>query len=862
MDLKSIFAVVLFTLGVFTLRGQTRIYYQGFENANPTCPENWGYTGGNRTNETAKVGSYSCRVGRLGESNSLTMNTIDLTGLTNVSLQISHAVRSGSGPGMDTREGAVFLVSINGGAFSSIGKVSGYGDMNWAWTSSSGGATNASSGCNAYQAPNPLNYSVPAGTTSLAIKVISVGRSSSTCTQFNADMTSFTASNFDRNDEGIFLDEIAVFANAPTVSNNAPVCVGDTLMLYTQNAAPTYSFSWTGPLSFTSTQQNPIVSTTASVQMAGTYSNSILINGCSVQTLTTTVQIATPTVNTSSITACGSYTWPLNGQTYSTSGMYQINNGCTIDELNLTINQPVSATTTIQACDTYTWPVNNQTYTSSGTYTEINGCNQQILQLTINTTPQISLNDTAACQNYAITLSPHLSSTGGTYLWSNNQTTSSITVNPASSTSYALTYTLNACSSSASALVSITANPQVNLSPASVCSGQSITLNGTVSPAGGNYIWSNGQTSSSITVSPFSQTSYTLTYSVNGCTSNASSLVSVFPVPQINVNNVTICPGQSATLTSTTTLMGGTYAWSNSTSTNPSLTYTPIQSEAISVTQTVNGCTSNVATAQITIQNTPVLDFTADKLSGCSPLTVELQCITPNAGNVSWNINGATFTGNQASIVLNQPNCFDITMNADVSGCAGTLTKDSYVCVYPNPIASFSYSPNVLTQANETVQFSNTSIDGATFIWQFGDGNVSEEFSPAHAYSNLSSSTSVTLIATSASGCSASTTELLNFDDQPVYYIPNTFTPDGDGFNELFLPVFTSGFDPYNYHLSIFNRWGELVFESYNPKIGWDGSFGLRGLDAPVNTYSYKIEFKRVNTDQRYTLSGHINLLR
>ncbi len=675
-------------------------------------------------------------------------------------------------------------------------------------------------------------------------------------------MTSFTASNFDRNDEGIFMDEIAVFADAPTVSNNSPICPGDTLKLFTQNAASTFSFSWTGPQSYVSTQQNPIVSTAATAQMAGTYTNSLLINGCSVQTLNTNVQITTPTVNSTPVTTCGSYTWALNGQTYTTSGVYQINNGCTIDELNLTINQPVATTTSIQACDTYTWQVNNQTYTSSGTYTVTNGCDQQILQLVINVTPQVSLNDTTTCQNHSVTLTPHLSSTGGTYLWSNNQTTSSITVSPTTNTSYSLTYTLNACSSTASAFVSLTANPQVTLSPVSVCSGQSVTLSCTVSPAGGIYNWSNGQTSSSINVSPQSQSSYTLSYTANGCTTNASSLVSVLPVPQISVNNVTICPGQSVTLTSTTTLSGGIYSWSNSTSQNATITYNPAQSEAVTVTQTLNGCVSNEATAQITIQNTPVLDFIADKLSGCSPLTVSLQCTTPNVANVSWNVNGSTFTGNQTSIVLSQALCYDVTMSGDVSGCAGSLTKDSYICVHPNPIASFSYNPNVLTQSNETVHFTNTSIDGANFVWQFGDGIVSEEFSPAHSYTNLSATTAVTLTATSVLGCSSSTTELLNFDDQPVYYIPNTFTPDGDGFNEVFLPIFTSGFDPYNYHLIIFNRWGELVFESYNAKTGWDGSLGNEGLDVQNGMYIYKIEFKRVATDQRFTLSGHINLIR
>lgn len=845
-----------------SLRGQNRVYYQGFENASPTCPENWGYSGGNRNTEIAKSGSYSCRVGRLGESNALTMNTINVSGLTNVSLQISHAVRTGSGPGMDTREGAVFLVSINGGTFTAIGSVAGYSDFGWAWTSGTGGSASTSSGCNVYQAPNPLNYSVPAGTTSIALKVISVGRSSANCSQFNADMASYTASNYDRNDEGIFLDEISVFADLPTVSNNGPICPGDSLKLFTQNAAPTFSFSWSGPQSFTSTQQNPTVSLSATTAMSGTYTNSLIINGCSMQTLNTVVQVTAPTVNSNAVTTCGSYTWSLNGQTYNTTGIYQINNGCTIDELNLTINPPVATTTVIQACDSYTWPINNETYTSSGTYTVTNGCDQQVLQLTINITPQVSLSDTTTCQNHSVTLAPHLSVTGGSYLWSNNQTTPTITVTPTSNTSYSLTYTLNACSTSASSMVDVTPNPIVSLNPVSVCAGQSTTLSANVSPLGGTYSWSTGQNTATISVSPSTQTNYTLSYTANGCITNSSATVSVLPIPQINVNNVTICPGQTANLNCTSSLSSGTYTWSNSTNTTSSLSYAPSQSESVFVSQTVNGCTSTQAEAIITIQDTPVLDFEADKLSGCSPLTISLQNLTNAASSIVWDVAGSSFTGDHTSLVLNQAGCYTISMSASVLGCAGTITKSDYVCVHPNPIASFSYNPNVLTEPTETVHFTNNSIDGASFVWQFGDGIVSEEFSPSHAYTNLSASTVVTLTATNQFGCSASINELLNFDDQPIYYIPNTFTPDGDGFNEIFLPVFTSGFDPYNYHLSIYNRWGELVFESFNAKIGWDGSFGVYGLDAPVSTYVYKIDFKRVNTDQRFFLSGHLNLIR
>jgi gliding motility-associated-like protein len=102
----------------------------------------------------------------------------------------------------------------------------------------------------------------------------------------------------------------------------------------------------------------------------------------------------------------------------------------------------------------------------------------------------------------------------------------------------------------------------------------------------------------------------------------------------------------------------------------------------------------------------------------------------------------------------------------------------------------------------------------------------------------------------------------LTYIDKPVFYIPNTFTPDEDQFNQTWGPVFTSGFDPFNFDLFIYNRWGELIWESHDAKERWDGSFGKKGLKVPSGIYSYKIRFKPTTTDEKVTVSGHINLMR
>ena len=90
---------------------------------------------------------------------------------------------------------------------------------------------------------------------------------------------------------------------------------------------------------------------------------------------------------------------------------------------------------------------------------------------------------------------------------------------------------------------------------------------------------------------------------------------------------------------------------------------------------------------------------------------------------------------------------------------------------------------------------------------------------------------------------------------------PNVFTPDGDGHNQTFKPQITSGIDMYAYHLTIFNRWGEIVFESFNYEFGWNGTYGDQGL-VEDGVYVWQIEFKETMSDKRHTHRGHVTVLK
>jgi gliding motility-associated-like protein len=102
-----------------------------------------------------------------------------------------------------------------------------------------------------------------------------------------------------------------------------------------------------------------------------------------------------------------------------------------------------------------------------------------------------------------------------------------------------------------------------------------------------------------------------------------------------------------------------------------------------------------------------------------------------------------------------------------------------------------------------------------------------------------------------------------------IIYVPNSFTPNGDGTNDIFLPIITSGLDEKKYTMYIFNRWGDIVFESHNPNEGWDGSYPdvlehLNGMNnyAQDGVYTWKIIFNGSQNEEALEKIGHVNLLR
>jgi gliding motility-associated-like protein len=141
---------------------------------------------------------------------------------------------------------------------------------------------------------------------------------------------------------------------------------------------------------------------------------------------------------------------------------------------------------------------------------------------------------------------------------------------------------------------------------------------------------------------------------------------------------------------------------------------------------------------------------------------------------------------------------------------------------------------------------------------------MSEE-NPSHDFGGQNQNTwLVTLVATTPLGCADTAYSTIVYQEELIFYLPNTFTPDDDDYNQTFQPVFTSGFDPLDFNMKIYNRWGELIFESNDASKGWDGSYGSKGEVELVQdgTYTWKLEFKVTKNDERKMVVGHVNIIR
>jgi gliding motility-associated-like protein len=258
-------------------------------------------------------------------------------------------------------------------------------------------------------------------------------------------------------------------------------------------------------------------------------------------------------------------------------------------------------------------------------------------------------------------------------------------------------------------------------------------------------------------------------------------------------------------------------------------------------------------------------NFSADVTSGCAPLSVNFTNLSMNSVNCIWNFGDGT-NGSGCGVtnhVYAVGGTFSPSLTmTDNNGCTATITQSNLITPEIQPIASFVPTPSELSVNDQTSTMVNNSTGANSYLWVFPGNQTSNAASPVFTFDLTESETAqVVLYAYSVNGCVDSAFVNIALSEELIFYAPNTFTPNNDEHNSTFLPIMTQGFAPASYRLTIFNRWGEVVFTSEDTTVGWDGT-NRTGRIAPDGVYIYKIEYSRKNVDDPETFEGHVNLLR
>ena len=418
--------------------------------------------------------------------------------------------------------------------------------------------------------------------------------------------------------------------------------------------------------------------------------------------------------------------------------------------------------------------------------------------------------------------------------------------------------TYSGCDSVVTLDIVFSNNPTVTSPDLQLCLGDSTLL----IPSGAtSYTWSPtvnfvdnlGQ----MWVNPTVTSNYVLQgTNLEGCIDLDTVIVVVNPLPNIQliVSDNSVCFGSPVQFNASG---GDSYSWTgqdlNMYIGDNQLINAVNSGMYVVIGTSVSGCTSSDSTF-ILVNPFPSISAIPESSEICFGEYVSFQIL--GADFYQWS------NGQSSTIYTYQPLISEslTIIGTTTFGC--TDTTQVAVIVHPNPIADFILDRNLLTSDDPTITISNLSSGNLVNLWDFGDGNqlVNNLNSIEYFYPFSEGDYLIKLTVSSIDGCMDSTEQLIQIKGDVIYYVPNCFTPDGDEFNNSFLPIFTSGFDPMNYELTIYNRWGEIVFVSENHLTAWNGSYN--NMICPDGIYSYIIKYKIPDLDLFKYISGQINLIR
>lgn len=276
---------------------------------------------------------------------------------------------------------------------------------------------------------------------------------------------------------------------------------------------------------------------------------------------------------------------------------------------------------------------------------------------------------------------------------------------------------------------------------------------------------------------------------------------------------------------------------------NPSnITFDTTGSQTITLQVNDGGCYSNLYTAGVVIFPEPLADFYTEVVSGCAPLEVKFinTSVGPSTMQYSWNFGtGQPSTSPQPSFNYENPGVFDVSLNVTTQqGCSNSIDRKDYITVHPKPKADFGLSTNVTNILEPEITF-GAGVNNASDVWYVISPLDTTLFGEYQTFAFTDTGRyEIEQFVSNEYGCADSTVRSMRVITGYKVYIPNSFSPNNDGINDVFRPYGESITD---YHIVVYNRWGQQIYTSYDMENGWDGRAFLSNDAVPQGVYLYKM---------------------
>lgn len=342
--------------------------------------------------------------------------------------------------------------------------------------------------------------------------------------------------------------------------------------------------------------------------------------------------------------------------------------------------------------------------------------------------------------------------------------------------------------------------------------------------------------------------------------------------------DTTICPEASLDITATGS--GGsstyTYTWMVNgvvIGTGETINVDPENGGTQYCVTLSEACNSPAAQACMTIAFPTEIQplITPDKLKDCQPAVFTYTNDSNNGNEIAstqfifGNGLDTTVYGNgPASSIYEDAKLYTVdVIVTSIYGCVYTKSFPNIVEAIEIPTAAFNMSANPTTIFETTVTMQDASSAGSIY-WEWSAPQATPSTStvqnPTFSFpEGFKGEYPIQLIVTTEEGCTDTVTEILTINSDIIFYAPNAFTPDGDEHNQVW-QYYVDGIDVNNFELKIYNRWGELIWESHNPAEAWDGTYN--GEIVPSGAYNWVASVKDIYTDNKKNFRGSISVLR